>query len=186
MPRNIHPCWVPTSLRQQTHDGRGHQTHYPDEVAAARGAARSRPCACPRPEPRRSLGERARTAVKKIKKSPHAPPRCRRDLALTRQHRPRRVRRFSCLLPPPHRCRRRDVAPPMSSCENAPSWGIIGAGAGRAAPSMPAAFAPPQPLPLLELLLPPARSTQLGRVHCQRRCRRHFRHWCGQQGEGGA
>jgi len=44
----------------------------------------------------------------------------------------------------------------------------------------------PQPLPLLELLLPPARSTQLGRViHCQRRCRRHFRHWCGQQGEGG-
>jgi len=43
----------------------------------------------------------------------------------------------------------------------------------------------PQPLPLLELLLPPARSTQLGRVHCQRRCRRHFRHWCGQQGEEG-
>ena len=42
-----------------------------------------------------------------------------------------------------------------------------------------------QPLSLLELLLPPARLTQLGRVHCQRRCRRHFRHWCGQQGEGG-
>ena len=45
----------------------------------------------------------------------------------------------------------------------------------------------PQSLPLLELLLPPARPTQLGRVHCQRRrCRHHFRHWCGQQGEGGA
>ena len=42
----------------------------------------------------------------------------------------------------------------------------------------------PQPLPLLELRLPPARSTQLGRIHCQRRCRRRFRHWCGQQGEG--
>jgi len=40
----------------------------------------------------------------------------------------------------------------------------------------------PQPLPLL---LPPARSTQPGRVNCQRRCRRHFPHWCGQQGEGG-
>ena len=43
----------------------------------------------------------------------------------------------------------------------------------------------PQPLPLLELPLPPARSTQLGRIHCQRRCHSHFRHWCGQQGEGG-
>jgi len=44
----------------------------------------------------------------------------------------------------------------------------------------------PQPLPLLELPLPPAGSTQLGRVHCQRRYRCHFHHWCGQQGEGGA
>jgi len=80
-------------------------------------------------------------AHRKKKKRPHAPPRCRRDLALTRQRRPRRVRRFSCLLPPPHRCRRRDVARPIPSCENAPSWGIIGA--GRVAPSMPAASAPP-------------------------------------------
>jgi len=42
----------------------------------------------------------------------------------------------------------------------------------------------PQPLPLLELPLLPARSTQLGRIHCQRRCRRHFHHWCGQPKEG--
>jgi len=37
----------------------------------------------------------------------------------------------------------------------------------------------PQPLQLqlLVLPLPPARSTRLGRVHCQCRCRRHFRHW---------
>jgi len=42
----------------------------------------------------------------------------------------------------------------------------------------------PQPLPLLELPLLPARSTQLGRIHCQRCYRRYFRHWCGQQGKG--
>jgi len=37
MPRNIHPWWVPTSLRQQSYQ-RGHQTHYPEEVAAPQGA----------------------------------------------------------------------------------------------------------------------------------------------------
>jgi len=41
MPRNIHPGRTPTCLRQHIHDGRGHQTYYPDpdEVAAARAAA---------------------------------------------------------------------------------------------------------------------------------------------------
>ena len=77
----------------------------------------------------------------RIKKKRHTPPRCRCDLALNRQRRPRRVRRLSYLLPPPHRCRRQYVARPISSCENAPWWSIIGA--GRAAPSMLAAFAPP-------------------------------------------
>jgi len=114
---------------------------------------------------------------------PRAPPRRQCGLVLTRWHWPRRVLCFSCLLLPLHRYRRRDVASLMPSSENAPPWGIIGV--GRAVFSLAAASAPPPPLPLLEPPPPPARSTPLGRIHCHRRFRRHFRQWCCQQGEEG-